>query len=71
MQEMGYGKYLLDGPRGTVAVRVEERLRGELAQRIDTAAGAVIITDCYMPWNRMFEVGLSVRFEASGSGRVE
>ncbi|GGF81197.1 hypothetical protein GCM10010912_27880 [Paenibacillus albidus] len=71
VQEMGYGKYLLDGPRGTVAARVEERLREELAQRIDTAAGAVIITDCYMPWNRMFEVGLSVRFEASGSGRVE
>ncbi|WP_425436634.1 DUF4127 family protein [Paenibacillus donghaensis] len=65
VQEMGYGKYLLDGPRGEVASRVEERLRQELAVRIDSSAGSVEITDCYMPWNRMFEVGLSVRFKPS------
>lgn len=62
VQEMGYGKYLLDGPRGRIAARVKERLRQELAIRIDSSAGSVEILDCYMPWNRMFEVGLSVRF---------
>ncbi|NQX47871.1 DUF4127 family protein [Paenibacillus tritici] len=62
VQEMGYGKYELDGPRGRVAARVQERLGEELAVRIDSPAGSVQITDCYMPWNRMFEVGLSVRF---------
>ncbi|MFS0871794.1 DUF4127 family protein [Paenibacillus xylanilyticus] len=62
VQEMGYGKYLLDGPRGRIAARVEERLRQELVVRIDSSSGSVKITDCYMPWNRMFEVGLSVRF---------
>lgn len=62
VQEMGYGKYELDGPRGRVAARVQERLSQELAVRIDSPAGSVRITDCYMPWNRMFEVGLSVRF---------
>ncbi|QUL52097.1 DUF4127 family protein [Paenibacillus tritici] len=62
VQEMGYGKYKLDGPRGRVAARVQERLGEELAVRIDSPAGSVQITDCYMPWNRMFEVGLSVRF---------
>ncbi|MNC61515.1 hypothetical protein D3C75_1114620 [compost metagenome] len=63
---MGFGKYLLDGQRGSVAVMVEQRLRQELAVRIDGPEGKVEITDCYMPWNRMFEVGLSVRFEPSG-----
>ncbi|RAJ03196.1 uncharacterized protein DUF4127 [Paenibacillus pabuli] len=69
VQEMGYDKYLLDGSRGLVAARVEERLRQELAVRIDTAAGSIQITDCYMPWNRMFEVGLSVRFIPSNPGK--
>ncbi|MBB6020147.1 hypothetical protein HNR77_001208 [Paenibacillus sp. JGP012] len=62
VQEMGYGKYELDGPRGRVAARVQERLSEELAVRIDSPEGSVKITDCYMPWNRMFEVGLSVQY---------
>jgi hypothetical protein len=62
VQEMGFGKYLLDGSRGTVAALVKEKLQQELAARIDSPAGSVAITDCYMPWNRMFEVGLSVRY---------
>lgn len=62
VQEMGFGKYLLDGSRGTVAALVKEKLQQELAARIDSPAGSVDITDCYMPWNRMFEVGLSVRY---------
>ncbi|WP_246188114.1 DUF4127 family protein [Paenibacillus tengchongensis] len=66
VQEMGFGKYLLDGQRGSVSRLVEQRLRQELAARIDGTGGRVEITDCYMPWNRMFEVGLSVRFEPAG-----
>ncbi|AIQ70741.1 DUF4127 family protein [Paenibacillus graminis] len=66
VQDLGFGKYLLDGQRGSVSVMVEQRLRQELAVRIDGPEGKVEITDCYMPWNRMFEVGLSVRFEPSG-----
>lgn len=62
VQEMGYGKYELDGPRGRVAARVQERLSEELAGRIDSPSGSVKITDCYMPWNRMFEVGLTVEY---------
>ncbi|QOS80396.1 DUF4127 family protein [Paenibacillus sp. JNUCC31] len=68
VQEMGYGKYLLDGPHGRIATRVEERLRQELAVRIDSSSGSVEITNCYMPWNRMFEVGLSVRFVPAAPG---
>lgn len=62
VQEMGYGKFELDGPRGRVAARVQERLSEELTLRIDSPEGSVKITDCYMPWNRMFEVGLSVQY---------
>ncbi|WP_340023558.1 DUF4127 family protein [Paenibacillus sp. FSL K6-1096] len=65
VQEMGFGKYELDGPRGRVAARVRERLSEELAVRIDSPEGSVRITDCYMPWNRMFEVGLSVQYVPS------
>lgn len=65
VQEMGYGKYELDGPRGRVAARVQERLSEELTVRIDSPSGSVKITDCYMPWNRMFEVGLTVEYVPS------
>lgn len=65
VQEMGYGKYELDGPRGRVAALVQERLSEELAVRIDSPSGSVKITDCYMPWNRMFEVGLTVEYVPS------
>ncbi|WP_150269530.1 DUF4127 family protein [Paenibacillus tepidiphilus] len=66
VQELGFGKYLLDGQRGSVSRLVEQRLRQELASRIDGPGGRVEIIGCYMPWNRMFEVGLSVRFEPAG-----
>lgn len=71
IQELGCGKYLLDGQRGKVSALVEQRLRQELASRIDGPGGKVEITDCYMPWNRMFEVGLSVRFVPAGESKEQ
>ncbi|WP_342437019.1 DUF4127 family protein [Paenibacillus sp. FSL L8-0436] len=71
IEELGCGKYLLDGQRGKVSALVEQRLRQELASRIDGPGGTVEITDCYMPWNRMFEVGLSVRFVPAGESKEQ
>lgn len=69
IQSMGFDKFMLDGQRGSVSSLVERRLREEVAARIDSPEGKVVITDCYMPWNRMFEVGLTVRFEPADETR--
>lgn len=52
----------LTGRAAVWYARVQERLSEELAPRIDSPEGSIKITDCYMPWNRMFEVGLSVQY---------
>ncbi|WP_339323910.1 DUF4127 family protein [Paenibacillus sp. FSL W8-0194] len=62
VEAMGLSRFQLDGPRGKVARLVRERLADELRQRIDGSGGRVEITDCFLPWNRTFEAGLSVRY---------
>lgn len=64
VEEMGYNKFLLDGPRGKVAERVEQRLAQVLEEKINGPEGRIEIMDCYMPWNRTFEVGLKVKYHA-------
>lgn len=64
VEEMGCNKFLLDGPRGKVAERVELRLIQVLEEKINGPAGRIEIVDCYMPWNRTFEVGLKVKYHA-------
>ncbi|GAB6990912.1 DUF4127 family protein [Paenibacillus pini] len=59
---MGLNKFQLDGQRGQVSHLVWRRLEETLDCIINTKQGRVEITDCYMPWNRTFEVGLSTRF---------
>ncbi len=62
VDQMGYNKFLLDGPRGEVASYVRSRLAEVLEEKINGSDGKVTITDCYMPWNRTFEVGLKVKY---------
>ncbi|MEC0241334.1 DUF4127 family protein [Paenibacillus dokdonensis] len=65
VEAMGLSKFELDGHRGEVSRMVRKRLVQELEERINGGEGRVEITDCYMPWNRTFEVGLSVRYHLS------
>lgn len=66
VQKLGYHVYLLDGQRGEVSKFVKEQLEQALDKLINSEKGHVEITDCYMPWNRTFEVGLTTRFQAHG-----
>ncbi|MDQ1911836.1 DUF4127 family protein [Paenibacillus sp. GD4] len=60
---LGMNYFAVDGPRGKVAAIVREELRRFAADHMNDDQGKVIIEDCWMPWSRMFEVGLRTRFE--------
>ncbi|MET3543430.1 hypothetical protein ABID47_000024 [Paenibacillus favisporus] len=62
VEQLGLSVFELDGQRGEVSRLVKERLGEMLDQRINSDQGVVEITDCFMPWNRTFEVGLQARF---------
>lgn len=66
VEAMGLSKFELDGQRGEVSRLVLERLGAELEKRINGGWGRVEVIDCYMPWNRTFEVGLRVRYHPGG-----
>ncbi|WP_322906256.1 DUF4127 family protein [Paenibacillus campi] len=61
IQELGLDKFMLDGQRGIVSVMVREGLEQFIAHYLSQEGYTIDILDCYMPWNRMFEVGLSVK----------
>lgn len=61
VKELGYDYFGVDGQRGRVAEMVRESLERFAEAHIDTEEISVRITDCYMPWSRMFETGLAVR----------
>ncbi|ANF94733.1 DUF4127 family protein [Paenibacillus bovis] len=60
IQELGLDKFLLDGPRGHVSRIVREALEQFIRDHLQQEGHSIRIMDCYMPWNRMFEVGLCV-----------
>lgn len=60
IQELGLDKFLLDGPRGQVSRMVREGLEQFIHDHLQQEGHSIRIMDCYMPWNRMFEVGLAV-----------
>ena len=53
----------IDGPRGKVAEIVQKRLQKFADENLCDKHHNVIITDCYMPWSRMFEVGIKVHVQ--------
>lgn len=59
--ERGYTRERVDGQQGEIAAIVREHLETFVRERIDGAGYRVVIDSCRLPWNRMFEVGLSVR----------
>ena len=47
-----------DGQRGIVAKSVEKLLNEFVSTHLYDETYNIVITDCYMPWSRMFEVGV-------------
>ncbi|WP_054956361.1 DUF4127 family protein [Paenibacillus dakarensis] len=61
VQAMGYSYFNIDGERGQIAGLVKERLAQFVRGHVDTDDIRVEIMDVYMPWNRMFETGVTVK----------
>ncbi|MFB5762635.1 DUF4127 family protein [Paenibacillus medicaginis] len=62
VESMGLSKFMLDGQRGQAAALIRTKLSQAIEERINGEGGRVEITDCFMPWNRTFEVGLAVSY---------
>lgn len=59
--DLGY--FNVDGQRGKVAQIVKEELQRFADEVLDDPNFKIIVKDAYMPWRRMFEVGLSVEVQ--------
>lgn len=58
LPHMRLNYFAVDGQRGEVARIVKAELNRFIEDYIHYDNNKIIIDDCYMPWNRMFEVGL-------------
>lgn len=58
LPSLGYGYFGVDGQRGAVSQIVKEELEKFAEARINYDDYKIRINDCYMPWSRMFEVGI-------------
>lgn len=69
---MGLDYFGVDGQRGRVAEQVRAELNRFIESRLldEEDEYEIVIDDCYMPWSRMFEVGLKthVRNKKKGNG---
>ena len=58
----GMNYFSIDGQRGVICNEVKEELVTAVEQYLPTLKGHFEIEDCYMPWRRMFEVGLIIKY---------
>jgi len=61
LPEMGYDYYEVDGPRGEVSKLEKKELEKFVKEYVIDDKYDIEILDCWLPWNRMFEVGLDVQ----------
>ena len=61
VDQMGYKYEDTKVQRGAVSKRVNELLNAYMSARYPTLTNNYEIVDCYMPWRRMFEVGLVIK----------
>lgn len=59
--KMGYNWFIVDGERGEISKLVRKTLEEYIDKNLNYDEYKIEIEDCYMPWNRMFEVGLNVK----------
>lgn len=64
LPKMGLHYFLVDAPKGEVAAIVHTQLQQWLDKNINDAQYQIKITQCVLPWQRMFEVGLKVEVHA-------
>ena len=64
-QMTGLNSKKIDGPRGKIAEIVHKRLQNFADENLSGETRKVKIKNCYMPWSRMFEVGMEVHVQDS------
>ncbi|SFQ37778.1 Protein of unknown function [Psychrobacillus psychrotolerans] len=60
LPHLGYDYFLVDGRNGRVSEIVQEQLNEFIKENLNDKDNEILINKCYMPWSRMFEVGLEV-----------
>ncbi|KKO54144.1 DUF4127 family protein [Paenibacillus sp. DMB20] len=67
----GYNYFSIDGQRGQIAERVRAELTRFIEQHLHNPENnyEIVIDDCYMPWSRMFEVGLKTHVRETKQGQ--
>ena len=63
LSRYGYNYFWVEEQRGKAALLVEEQLNEFLKKSLPSIADEVKITDVYLPWRRMFEVGIEARWK--------
>lgn len=63
---LGLNESELDGPRGAVSRMAWKKLQSFADRELGDALHSVRVTDCTMPWNRMFEAGICAEVTETG-----
>lgn len=63
---LDYDYFLVDGRNGRVSEIVQEQLHDFIKGNLIDEDNKILIKECYMPWSRMFEVGLEVEHISRG-----
>lgn len=64
-KDRGLNYFLVDGKYGKVSKEVKKQLEEFIVRRLGEFGEKLEISDVNMPWNRMFEVGLNVKYNRS------
>jgi hypothetical protein len=54
---------LVDGKRGVIAQEVKAEIEEFIKVYLKSIKDNYVINDCYMPWSRMFEVGIVASYK--------
>ncbi len=63
LENRGMNYESVDGKRGVIAKEVKAELEKFIEVRLESIKDHYVINDCYMPWSRMFEVGIIASYK--------
>lgn len=63
LEARGMNYFSVDGQRGVVAQEVKAEIEAFIPEYLQSIQDHYVIHDCYMPWSRMFEVGILASYK--------
>lgn len=67
LPNLGYDYFNTGHERGKVSSIVKKKLNIFINEKLPSLDGKVIFKDVYMPWKRMFEVGLEIEYDSDNN----